>query len=430
MRISAIFSSAFWRPIFTLLTGSALAQLINLGLLPWLGHLYDAADFGVQGLFVAVVITALVGINGGYDQAVMLPEGESEARALQRLSQGIAILGAALVALLLLAVGPWFWPYFDAPVMLEGWQWLLPLSLLLEGWMQPLRLMLNRQEAYRALSLSRLAQAVASGSIMLWLGYEDWGAPGLLIGWVAGELAAWLWMTTAYRLNLNKTPIPIIPGQERQVAYSYRDFPQKAIGAGWLNALSRQLPLYLLPAFFGTTISGYYFMAQRVLLMPMGLASQAIGEVFYRQASQLANKGAELLRAFTLKTTRQLAILGLIPLVLVMGLGPTVVEWIFGEEWRMTGEFARWLMPWLYLRFITTPLTGLIDIFRRLGFQLTYNLALFFSRLISLVIAGYLLSPVPGIVLYSTVSALMIAWHLWFLLGLTGVDWKALIPKR
>lgn len=418
MRISAIFQSAFWRPIFTLLTGSAAAQAINLGLLPWLGQLYDASAFGVQGVFVAVVITALVGINGGYDQAVMLPTAESEARALLRLSQGIAVGGTLLVALLLWLLGGWFWPYFDAPVMLAGWQWLLPLSLLLEGWMQPLRLMLNRQEAYRALSLSRLAQSLAAGAAMLTLGYQDWGAPGLLLGWVAGEAAAWLWMAVAYRQQLQRRPIPRQAGQARAVAYAYRDFPQKAIGAGWLNALSRQLPLYLLPAFYGSAVAGYYFMAQRVLLMPLGLVSQAIGEVFYRQATRLAQEGQDVLWAFTRRTLRQLSALGTIPLLVVMGLGPWLVEAVFGPEWQLTGQFARWLMPWLFLRFITSPLTGLVDIFRRLDFQLHYNLWLFGTRLGSLLLAGYLLTPLPGIILYSLVSAALIGWHLWFLLGL------------
>ncbi len=408
-------TSQFWRPVLTLLSGSVLAQLIAVGLLPWLGHLYEAEAFGIQGIFVAVVITLLVSINGGFDQAIMLPDEESEAQQLLRLSRVIALSGSVLIAFLLTLLGSWLWPLMDAEELIGPWQYLLPLSLLAEGQIQPLRVMLNRRGAYRGLSASRLIQAIVTGTIMLAWGYLEGGFEGLLLGWVAGAWAAWAWMEGV----LWKHPAPSSdatkPRGLKEVAQTYRDFPQKAIGAGWLNAFSRQLPLYLLPAFYGAEIAGYYFMAQRVLLMPLGLISQAIGEIYYRQATQAFQEGAQALQKLTDRTARQLAGLGLIPLLGVMLVGPWAVEWVFGAEWTQTGFFARWLMPWLYIRFITSPITGLIDIKRRLDFQLNYNLLLFGVRLAALLVAGYFLPPLAGIVLYSLLSALMIGGHLQFL---------------
>ncbi|MEM9983911.1 MAG: lipopolysaccharide biosynthesis protein [Bacteroidota bacterium] len=398
----------------TLLSGSVIAQLIAVGLLPWLGLLYPAEAFGIQGIFVATVITLLVSINGGFDQAIMLPDEEGEAQQLLKLSRVIALVGAGLAALLLALLGSWFWPLMDADELVGPWQYLLPLSLLAEGQIQPLRVMLNRRGAYRGLSASRLVQAIVTGGIMVAAGYLVGGFEGLLLGWVIGAWAAWAWMEVVLWRHPALEAGKGLPSL-RQVAQTYRDFPQKAIGAGWLNAFSRQLPLYLLPAFYGKEVAGYYFMAQRVLLMPLGLISQAIGEVYYRQATQAFQQGARALQELTDRTVRQLAGMGLIPLLGVMLLGPWAVEWIFGAEWTQTGFFVRWLMPWLYLRFITSPITGLIDIKRRLDFQLNYNLLLFGVRLVALLLAGYFLPPLAGIVLYSLLSALMIGGHLQFL---------------
>ena len=45
------------------------------------------------------------------------------------------------------------------------------------------------------------------------------------------------------------------------------------------------------------------------------------------------------------------------------------------------GEYARWLMPWMGLTFLAVPLSYLIDIRRKLGEFLVYNLVFFLAIL-------------------------------------------------
>jgi hypothetical protein len=71
------------------------------------------------------------------------------------------------------------------------------------------------------------------------------------------------------------------------------------------------------------------------------------------------------------------------------------------------------------LVFITSPLTHLLDIERRLDFQLLYNLALFAVRLGSLLLGGYLLSAQGTVMLYAGLGAVMVAFHLSYLLRLS-----------
>ncbi len=417
-RLFAFFSARLWRPVLTLLSGSVLAQAINLSLLPLLSLLYSSADFGLQGIFVATIHTLLVAANGAYDQAIMLPESEGEARSLLRLSQGIALGVSVLVALGLLLVGPWLWPQLEAAAFLIGWQWLLPLSLLLEGWMQPLRVMLNRWEAYRVLSLSKGVQALGGGGLMLLLGWLDWGFGGLLTGWVAGSALSWGVMGVAYlRRRPLHAPTRSVPWP--QVARAYRDFPTRAMGSGWLNAFSRQLPFYLLPGFFGQAVNGYYYMAHRALMLPLSLISRSAGEVFYRQATHSKRAGGRQLAQLTRQVAGQLAALATPILLVVVWLGPWAAAWLLGTEWETAGVYARWLMPWIFLVFITSPLTYLLDIERRLDFQLLYNLALFAVRLGSLLLGGYLLSAQGTVMLYAGLGAVMVAFHLSYLLRLS-----------
>lgn len=406
---------AFWRSVITLLSGSALAQGLNLLLLPLLADLYDTTAFGVQAVFMALVQTVAIAANGGYDQAIMLPEASAEAHALFRLSQGLALGVALLVSLGLVAADPWLWRLMEVED-LGGWQWLLPLSLWLESSMQPLRIMLNRLGAYRTLALSKLLRALVAGGLMLGLGWAEVGFAGLLIGWSAGLLTAWLALMVAYLLALHRHPVP--RQALRQVAWAYRDFPLKSVGSSFLNNFSRQLPFYLLPAFFGQTVNGYYFMAYRALMLPMSLVSGAIGEVFYRQAALRKAQGAAAVAALLRRTALQLAGLGALPLVLLMAIGPWLAVVALGPEWEPAGVYVRWLMPWVFLTFVASPLTSLTDIYRRLEAELTYNVLLLLARGGTLLLGGYWLGAQQTVIGYAVVGSLMMGGYLWFLFHL------------
>lgn len=416
--VSNLRGNRFWGSVATLLSGSVLAQVIGVVLLPILTKLYPAEAFGVQAVFMAVVQTIVIAANGGYDQAIMLPREMQGARSLLRLSQGINLVAVALLGLLLWAIGDWLWTQMSITGLAE-WHWLLVLSLGLEGSMQPLRMMLNRMGTYRALAVSKLVQALISGGVMIGLGWEQGDASGLLTGWTSGLLGAWVILGLAYIRASKSSPIPW--ASLWQVAREYRDFPLKSVGAGWLNTLTRQLPFYLLPAFFGQAVNGYYFMAYRALMMPLALVSRAIGEVYYRQVALAKHESQAQVTLVTQRTARQLVALGALPTVVAMLLGPWLAGLVLGAEWETAGVYARWLMPWVFITFITAPLTCLIDLYRRLDVQLLYNVALLIGRGGILLLGGYYLGASETILLYALSGAGLVMAYLIYLLRLADL---------
>jgi lipopolysaccharide exporter len=416
--VSNLRGNRFWGSVATLLSGSVLAQVIGVALLPVLTQLYDAEAFGVQAVFMAVVQTLVIAANGGYDQAIMLPEKMHGARSLLRLSQGVNLVMMTLLGLLLWGMGDWLWAQMSITALVE-WQWLLVLSLGLEGSMQPLRMMLNRLETYRALAVSKLVQALISGGVMIGLGWEQGDASGLLMGWASGLLGAWVILGLAYIRVSKSVHVPWT--SLWQVAREYRDFPLKSVGAGWLNTLTRQLPFYLLPVFFGQAVNGYYFMAYRALMMPLALVSRAIGEVYYRQVALAKHESQAQVTLVTRRTARQLLALGALPTVIVMLLGPWLAGLVLGAEWEAAGVYARWLMPWGFITFVTAPLTCLIDLYRRLDIQLLYNVALMIGRGGILLFGGYYLGASETILCYALSGAGMVMGYLIYLLRLADL---------
>lgn len=416
--------AGFLPQVMTLLSGTLLAQVFTLLILPILGRQYGSEAFGVQGIFIALINSIVIAINGGYEVAIMLPKRLQVAKVLLYLS---FIIGAGLSLLiwgLLLLVGPWFWTWLNSPD-LQTWHWLIALGIFLEGLNQPLRVFLNRLKFYRELSLSRMLQAIVSGSVMLSLGYMGAGFEGLLIGFVSGQAACLMVLAIRYASWKDEINFPWSLQEFISVAKAYRDFPEKSVWAGWLNSISRQLPFFLLPAFFNQEVAGWFRMAHMALMTPFSLLSRSVGEVFYEKAARAKEAGKEALRALTVQTASYLALIGIIPLIIVMLAAPLVVVWFLDDSWAASGEYARWLMPWVYLMFIASPLTYLVDIQRRLDFLLGYNIALFIVRLAALLIGGYWMKDyfqdTGAIILYSLLGGAMVAFNIGFLLRIGHV---------
>lgn len=424
-RIQRWRQAGFLPQVLTLVSGTLLAQVFTLLILPILGTQYGSEAFGIQGIFIALVNTIVIAVNGGYEVAIMLPKQMRVAKMLLYLSCVLAIVISTVLWGIMTVLGPWAWKTLNSPE-LASWQWLLVLSILLEGLNQPIRVFLNRLKAYKALSISRMVQAFVAGTVMLSLGWLEAGFEGLLIGFVSGQAGCFLVLLIRYFGWKDQINFPWSFRAISAVAREYIDFPQKSVWATWLNSFSRQLPFFLLPAFFNQEVAGWFRMAHMALMTPFALLSRSVGEVFYEKAARALETGKQALSDLTQQTASYLAIMGLLPMILVMIAAPTAVVWFFDESWYQTGIYARWLMPWVYLMFIASPLSYLIDIRRKLGFLFRYNLALFLVRLSALVLGGYvykyIFQDTGTIILYSLFGGALVAFHIGFLLRI-GYVW-------
>ncbi|MEL6843811.1 MAG: hypothetical protein AAFP02_11430, partial [Bacteroidota bacterium] len=186
--------------------------------------------------------------------------------------------------------------------------------------------------------------------------------------------------------------------------------------SGWLYTAAKHLPLFFLPRFFDASINGQFTKAERILNLPPVLVSMPIGRVFYQEATRISQEEPAQLWPLSKRTFWQLAGLGLPVLIVIMLWGPELFEFVLGEVWYTAGEYARWLMPWLYLTFIASPLSYLIDIRRKLQAFLIYNVFQFVVRLAALLYGGLYLSPLETIQLFGVAGAFTVAVQIAYLL--------------
>ena len=64
-----------------------------------------------------------------------------------------------------------------------------------------------------------------------------------------------------------------------------------------------------------------------------------------------------------------------LPTILIISIiAPSLFEYVFGESWQKSGEYARWLGPWVFVIFVSSPLTFLTTILERQREGLIYQL--------------------------------------------------------
>lgn len=413
-------SPTFWSKVMDLMSGSVLAQGINILMLPVLARIYVPDEFGVFGVFLAAVAVMVVIINMGYEMALMLPESEEESKGLFLLSLR-ACLVLSLLFLLVALMLPVHWLEEVGQGGIIGWHLLIPLSVAMEGIIQPYGVAFNRQAAYRTITNLRIARATTTAAVSLMIGLFGGGVIGLIGGFLAGQFihavaSVWIW----------KRDVGAIRSSEKMIslAMQYKDFPGYGMASAWLNVASKQVIFFLLPGYFGDGPTGQFSKAERILNLPPGILSMTVGKVYFEEATQEARKGPEYLADLTRKTAFRVALLGLPVLIVIVLAGPQIFAFVLGAEWTQAGEFAQWLSPWLYLTMIASPLSYLIDVKRKLKEFLVYNFCLFTARTSILVWAGTRFTVMETVAWFGISGAMLVGIQVLYLLWLGGVFFR------
>ena len=389
--------SDFFRSAATLFSGTALAQIIPFIITPILTRIYLPSDYGVFAVFMSITTLCAVIATFRYDNAILLPADEDSAIALAFLC-GFGVLFIASVIELLIY-------FFYTPLLLVlknsdigNWVYLVPLYVIFIGWNNTLSLWLNRRKQYRKLAINRVSVAVITA--MSSLAFAGLGYAGLILAAILGQIAAsfiflaWVWQDLSDGFRRLKW------AALTQIAKSYKKFPLLSLPSDAINTLSQQIPVLMLSRFFGASILGSFSFSQRVLGMPISLLSQPVCDVFKQRASADYRNHGNCSDIFN-KTSKMLAVLSIVPLIVVLLFAPLMFKILFGKAWEQAGQYTRYLAPLYIFRFIVSPLSYIFYISNRQDADLLAQIGLLFISIVSMIFGIYIKSPDWAIVTFS-----------------------------
>ena len=405
-------ASTFFKNMFVVMSGTAVAQVIGFLLTPVVSRLFNADDFGLFGAFNSLVAIVVAGVTFQYSQALMLPKNDEDAMNVFAVS-GLSVLFVSVISLLAVALFP------DTFVSLmkassSSWLvWLLPLAIFSGGVLQTFQAWCVRRKAFKRTSASQVIRSIFVNISQIIAGFFHAGGGGLVGSTVTANgvasvsLAPQLFKQDAHLFKY------ISWKRMRHQALEYRDFPLYSTPQNVMNALSLSLPVLLLTHFYGIGIAGSYAFGVRLLMVPMNFVLTALRQVLFQKGSETYNRGISLMPLF-LKTTGGLLAIGLLPTLIMFIWSPQIFTFVFGDDWHVAGQYARWLILWIGTVFMNVPSILFAKILRMQRQMMFYDVFLLIARTSAFVLGGLYLKAIWTISIFSAVSAIsnvfLISW--------------------
>jgi len=399
----------FVRNVMIMATGTAAAQVITMALSPIITRMYGPEAFGVLGVFLAIVgilapIAALT-----YPIAIVLPRNDSEAKGLIRLSIYISLVISGTLGLMLL--------FFNRPIVsilqieiVAPFLYLIPVFVLFSGFLQVAEQWLIRTKQFGITAKVAFLQALILQVSKVGIGIFYPIATVLVVLSVLGQALRALMMivwsnSSTYRQStkeLYKEEFTI-----KQLAKKHKDFPLFRAPQVLIYAATQSLPILLLSIFFGPASAGFYSLSRSTMSIPAHLIGKSVGDVFYPRITEAAKNGENLTNLIK-RAIFTLAVIGILPFGIVVAFGPTLFSFVFGIEWVIAGEYARWISLGLYFMFIYQPCIKAFPVLSAQAFHLKFTIFTLVIQLLAL-ITGYLMftSDLIGIAFFGISNAIL-----------------------
>lgn len=347
--------SDFSRNVLTLMTGTSIAQAIPIAISPILTRIYTPDDFGIFALYMSIASIIAVIATGRYELAIMLPKKDSDAINILFISIVLSLIVSLLSFLIVFIFNSQITNLLGSQDI-SNWLYFIPITVLLTGLYQSFNYWQNRKKKYKTLAQNRVIQSGSTATVNLAMGLTNSGSSGLIIGQVAGQgLATYFFGRLVWKenqsniCNINKKKILALIS--KYIKLPKYNLPNALIDGLRLSGIS----IFISKLFLTSTL-GQFSLAWRMLQMPLGIIGESLSQVFFQKIS--SSKNTDLYR-IVLKFIIKASIVSAPIFLIIYLFSVDIFSFVFGESWELAGQIASSLTPWLFLNFISSPLSML-----------------------------------------------------------------------
>ena len=381
MDILNLIKSSGARNFAKLLSANVVAQVIGLIVYPILTRIYSPEDFGLLNLFLSIGNVLVVISLADYYYAIVLPKNERDAVALTHTSLFLLLITSAVVTLSALFSTP-ISLLFKSPSLAQ-YYWMMPLYVLAMGGWNILNYWYIRKKSFGRISGYQISQSILSAGGKIGLGYMGILHAGMIYSVVIAPIIS---LISSLFLSLRHTLAPLRHVDWKntwQQAKIYCNCPCYVLPRSFINVLAGQLPVLLLTPFFGAKYVGLLSMALLLGYTPVGTISRALYQVLYQHSTERVHASAKIGDVFWRFIGYGSAII--IPIFTIIAFFlPSITAWLLGEEWRVVGNYIRWMLPWLYVSLLTASTCYLSDVFMKQRVGLLFEILLAICRIVGL----------------------------------------------
>ncbi|NTW32287.1 MAG: oligosaccharide flippase family protein [Bacteroidetes bacterium] len=408
-----IFKSEFLKNVLTLMTGTGIAQAVPILISPILTRMYSPDQFGMFALFMSIAGSIAIISSLRYEIAIMLPENDRDSVNVVSLSFIIILFISILTLIGVFIINLVSDNFWGASSEMKLWLYIMPLFVLLQGITQTINNWFVRKKDYKFIAIGKVNFSLVTNIFLIIFGIWGFTNSGIfisnLLGWLVFSLFFIFKLFKKYghaKSQVNKFSI-------KRVAKEYKEFPTTNVFQALIESFQMSGIIILVSYYFSTYVSGLYSFSLRVLMAPMWIIGSSIAQVFYQKASETYNNKGDL-RLLIRKTVFNSALFFTPVLLVLLISGPSIFAFIFGDKWRIAGEFARILSPWIFLDFVKSPISQVPLIVGKIKTMLPITIIGIIILLFSLIWGGIVKDIYFGFMLLSGLMCLyvlcLMAW--------------------
>lgn len=407
-KISIFFKRPFMKNVLILTSGTAGAQMIAMLLSPIITRLYGPEAYGLMGTFSAFITIILPIAALSYPMAIVLPKTDKEAKGLVKLSLYITIVITIIVTIVFILFKGFIFEFFKIEG-LSSFIYLIPAVIFFSGISQIIEQWLIRKKMFAISAKATFIQSLLINGGKAGIGFfYPFVSVLIILTTLKSAINAYLKLLFG-KFDLKKSLTSLFNEKVsvKKICIKYKDFPLYRAPEALLSTISGNLPIVLLTIFFGPASAGFYSIGRTVLNTPTLLISKSLGDVFYPRISEAANNN-ENLSKLIIQATGLLIIVGIIPYGIIILFGPWIFELVFGKEWIVAGEYARWISLWAYFSFINRPSVRSLPVLSAQRFHLIYSILTLIVRISAMSVGFFIFnSDIIAVALFGVSGAIL-----------------------
>jgi O-antigen/teichoic acid export membrane protein len=223
------------------------------------------------------------------------------------------------------------------------WLWVVPLLAAGMNLVQTGMLFGNRHQRYKTVAVNAITLQAAYGIAAVVMGLASLGAVGLIFGRIIGQGAAALHMWPLAHALSTAHGTKLTSRKGGYFLRRYRQFPIYNLPSTLLMTAARESLVIVFGLFGFAHAAGLAGMVRAGLLIPVGLMSASIGQVFLKQA--VIHNGKRAFADFTFWLAAGLLISMTPGFAFLIAWADPIVMTILGPGWTGAGTYAALLAP-------------------------------------------------------------------------------------
>jgi O-antigen/teichoic acid export membrane protein len=395
-------ADGFARNVSVLLMGTVGAHLITVLSLPIVSRIFDPEAFSALAVYSAILSIVLTFGTLSVHIGIPIAESHKAAVSLVVISGTTILINTFALGMFVTYGGDWFAGAINRPELSDYLVYLIPGVLAGSGY-ATLQMWFSRQKRFPLVAGTRVLRAAGGASVQMGCGLAGLGPKGLVIGHTVYHGLGAFGLLKRFLIDERET-IRALSRQDIATSIDKsRRFALYTTPENLANVAAIQLPLILIAASPASGEVGHLYLAQTIMMFPMILIGSSVSQVFLTEAPKHYRNGS--LWPFMKSVLRGLAITGVPVLVGAGLLAPLLAGPVLGPKWAATGTLISWIMPWMVLQFLSSPISSLFYIKNQQGWAMILQVGGLILRL-GVVLVAIRVAPEAAMPAYAVSGAI------------------------